>query len=153
MILGSMQDDISDVELKQRWRLYWIQCIFEFSNLKLQHMSWIEGSTAEWPDDDIWSSSFSECMSAYFDVLSLDDGYAKAVEWGNVSQEEAQMASTFNQHAYSYIEPSEDPIEILKDEEWLEVVTLAKEFWNYLKSTVTSQREIDLINKLEKGFC
>jgi len=151
--MGNMQDDISDVELKQRWRLYWIHCIFEFSNTKLQGMSWIEGSDARWPNDEAWLSSFDECNSAYFDNLALDDGYAKAVAAGNVSQEESDKAEAFTKLAYSYIEPSEDPAEILEDTQWLEVVALAKVFWNYLKSTVSSQREIDLIKKLEKDYC
>ncbi len=152
MLMGNMQDDISDIELKQRWRLYWIHCIFEFSSTKLQHMSWIEGAEADWPNGEAWPSSFEECISAYFDNLALEDGYDKAVEAGNVSQDEADKASAFNKLAYFYLEPSEDPQEILEDEEWMEVVALAKELWNYLKTSVTSQREIDLIEKLEKDF-
>ena len=153
MIMANMQDDISDIELKQRWRLYWIHCIFEFSNLKLQEMSWIQGSEANWPDGEVWTSSFDECISAYFDTLSLDDAYEKAVKLGNVSQLEADKGSVFHKFAALYIEPSEDPKEILDDEEWLEVSESAKDFWNYLKDTVTSQREIDLMKKLEKDFC
>ncbi len=148
-----LQEDISDKELKQRWRLYWIHCIFEFSNTKLQKMSWIQGSEANWPEDEVWSSSFEECFSAYFDNLALDDAYVKAVEWGNVSQEEADKAKAFHQLALFYEEPSEDPEDILKDEDWMKVVESAKEFWDYLKVTATSQREIDLMNKLEKEFC
>ena len=153
MIIGNMQDDISDVELKQRWRLYWIHCVFEFSNIKLQQMSWVEGNDANWPTAEGWPSSFDECMSAYFDNLALDNGYAKAVEDGNVSLVEANKAKAFSKLAYTYLEPSEDPVEILEDEEWKEIVVLAKEFWDYLKATVTSQREIDLIKQLESGFC
>ena len=74
-----LTEDISDVELKQRWRLYWIHCIFEFSTIKLQKMSWVEGPEAIWPNDEVWESSFGECMSAYFDTLALDDAYAKAI--------------------------------------------------------------------------
>jgi len=152
MIMTNMQDDISDVELKQRWRLYWLHCIFEFSNIKLQKMSWIQGVQANWPDGEVWSSSFDECMSAYFDTLALDDAYEKAIQWGNVSKLEAQKASVFHKRAALYIEPSEDPEEILKDEEWIEVVASAKDFWDDLKLEITSQREIDLIQKLEKDF-
>ena len=146
------QADISDVELKQRWRLYWIHTIFEFSNLKLQEMSWIEGENASWGDAEVWYSSFDECISAYFDNLALDDQYAKALLAGNVSEEEAQTAASFTTLAYAYLEPSEDPKEILTDPEWLEVVSLAKVFWNYLKTTVTSEREITLMQSLEKEF-
>jgi len=145
--------DISDKELKQRWRLYWLQCIFEFSNTRLQTMSWVQGLEANWPDDEAWPSSFEGCFSAYFDDLALDDGYVKAVQEGNVSQEEADKANAFHVLAYAYIEPSEDPEIIIKDAEWMRIVALAKEYWDYLKMTVTSQREIDLIQKLEKGFC
>lgn len=151
--MRGLQDDISDVELKQRWRLYWIDCIFEFSNTRLQEMAWIQGPQASWPNGEVCSSSFEECNSAYFDNLDLYDGYAKAVEQGNVSQEEADNANAFHTRAASYIEPSEDPSDILNDLEWMEVVESAKEFWDYLKVTVTSQREIDLIKKLEKEFC
>lgn len=147
-----LTEDISDVELKQRWRLYWIHCIFEFSTVKLQKMSWVEGPEAIWPDGEVWESSFGECMSAYFDTLALDDVYAKALAAGNVSQEEANRANTFHMLALLYDEPSENPDEILNDPEWMEVVESAKEFWDYLKSTVTSQREIDLIKKLEQEF-
>jgi hypothetical protein len=142
--------DISDVELKQRWRLYWIYCIFEFSNAKLQEMSWVQGSEANWPNGEVWESSFEECISAYFDNLALDDAYEKAVACGNVSKEEAEKASAFHTLAVFYDEPDENPETILKDPEWLEVVASAKVFWDYLKRTVTSQREIDLMNKLEK---
>ncbi|PHR58434.1 MAG: hypothetical protein COA44_03040 [Arcobacter sp.] len=143
--------DISDVELKQRWRLYWIHCIFEFSNSRLQEMSWIQGTEASWPDE-AWESSFEDCLSAYFDNLALDDAYVKAIENANVSQIEADKARAFHILAYAYIEPSEDPKEILEDPEWIEIVVLAKVFWDYLKVSVTSQREIDLMTKLEKDF-
>jgi len=144
--------DISDVELKQRWRLYWIHCIFEFSSMKLQRMSWIEGAEAHWPEGEVWESSFEECNAAYFDNLALDDAYVKAIEAGNVSKEEALSANAFHQLTYLYIEPSEDPEDILKDPEWIEMVAKAKEFWDYLKTHVTAQREKDLIKKLEKEF-
>ena len=147
------QADISDKELKQRWRLYWIHCVFEFSNIKLQEMSWIQGAKASWPNGEVWYSSFEECQSAYFDTLALDDAYAKAIEAGNVSKEEADKAITFHTLAYSYIEPDEDPELILKDPEWIEVVKSAKKFWDDLRTIVTSQKEIDLMKKLEKEFC
>jgi len=146
------QADISDVELKRRWRLYWIHCLFEFSNIKLQQMSWVEGEKANWGESDVWYSSFDECISSYFDNLALDDNYVKALAAGNVSDEEAQHASAFTTLAYSYLEPSDDPKEILADPEWIVVVNLAKTFWDYLKGSVTSQREIDLMQKLEKEF-
>lgn len=147
-----LQEDINDIELKQRWRLYWIQCIFEFSSIPLQKMSWITNSETEYPNEEGWSSSFEECNTSYFDNLDLYDGYTKAVEQGNVSQEEADKVNTFHKLATSYIEPSEDPEDILKDVDWIEVTEAAKEFWDYLKSTVTSAREIALIEKLEKEF-
>ena len=140
-----LTEDISDIELKQRWRLYWIHCIFEFSNSKLQRMSWVDG-------DEAWPSSFDECMSAYFDTLALDDAYLKAIEAGNVSKDEASMAHAFHMLALLYDEPSENPDEILHDSEWIEVVESAKRFWEYLKVTVTSQREIALMKKLEKDY-
>lgn len=147
-----MQEDISDLELKQRWRLFWLQTIFEFSNTKLQKMAWIQGTDAHWPDGEVWDSSFEECVSAYFETLALDDAYEKAVQWGNVSQEEADRAKHFHLLAVFYDAPDNDPQNILDDEEWLEVVEAAREFWDYLKTTVTSQREINLIQKLEKAF-
>ncbi len=147
-----LQDDISDVELKQRWRLYWLHSIFEFSSVKLQKMSWLQGSDAPWPNGEVWESSFHQCISAYFDNLALDDAYENAIKWGNVSQEEAQRAKTFHTLAVFYDEPDENPELILQDPEWLEVVEAAQEFWNYLKGSVTSQREIDVIQKLEKEF-
>lgn len=150
--MQGLQDDISDVELKQRWRLYWLHCVYEFSNPKLQKMSWVEGSKAAWPDGEVWDSSFYECNSAYFENLALDDAYEKAIASGNVSKEEAQKAKTFHTLAVFYDEPDEDPQSILKDPEWLEVTASAKEFWEYLKTTVTAQREIDLMSQLEKNF-
>ncbi len=147
-----LQEDINDIELKQRWRLYWIQCVFEFSSIPLQKMSWIQGSQTEWLNEEGWSSSFEECNASYFDNLNLYDGYTKAVEQGNVSQEEADRADTFHKLAASYIEPSEDPEDILNDAEWMEVAEAAKEFWDYLKTTVISEREISLMKKLEKDF-
>ena len=141
-----LSEDISDLELKQRWRLYWIHCIFEFSNIKLQKMSWIEGSEA-------WPSSFEECFSAYFDDLALDDTYVRAIKAGNVTQEEASRAHVFHMMALVYEEPDENPEMILNDIEWIKVVESAKGFWDYLKETVTSQREIDLMNSLEQEYC
>jgi len=152
MLMDNLQDDISDIELKQRWRLYWINCIFEFSNLRLQKMSWIEGSEGKWSDAEIWQSSYDECISAYFDNLALDDAYEKALKWGNVSTEEVNEAKEFHQLAAFYMEPNENPQDILNDEEWIEVVASAKGFWEYLKKSVTSQREIDLIKKLEEDY-
>ncbi|MEA3371845.1 MAG: hypothetical protein U9Q40_10950 [Campylobacterota bacterium] len=146
------QEDISDKELQQRWRLYWIHSVFEFSNIKLQRMSWIEGTEASWPNDEPWDSSYEECFSAYFDTLALDDAYAKAIKQGNVSKEEAEMATAFHSLLVLYIEPDENAESILKDPEWMELVTSAKEFWDYLKGTVTSQREIELMKKLENEY-
>ena len=148
----NLTEDISDIELKQRWRLYWIHCIFEFSNSSLQRMSWTQCSEVSWPDNEPWESSFEECTSAYFDNLSLYDEYEKAIEMGNVSKEEAEEAKVFHALAYSYIEPSEDPKEILQDVEWIQITEEAKAFWRYLKNTVSSQREITLMNQLEKDF-
>jgi hypothetical protein len=147
-----LQDDINDVELKQRWRLYWIHCIFEFSSTTLQEMAWVQGSEADWPNGEDLSSSFEECNASYFDNLDLYGGYAKAIDQGNVSKEEADSANAFHMLAASYIEPDDDPELILNDAEWLEVVDSAKTFWDYLKTNVTAQREIDLIKKLEKEF-
>ena len=147
-----MQDDISDIELKQRWRLFWIQSIFEFSSLELQERLWIKNTTANQTNKEIWESSYDECISAYFDTLGLYDAYEKALEFGNVSQEELKKVSRFHTLAAYYEEPSQDPQDILKDPEWLELVTEAKEFWKYLKANLRSQRERQLINKLEKEY-
>jgi hypothetical protein len=147
-----MQDDINDIELKQRWRLYWIYSIFELSNIKLQEVSWITNDTKSLNEKNIWSSSFEESTSAYFDNLSLFDGYDKAIKYGNVTQEEAQNAAGFHTLLYMYDEPSDNPKEILQDEEWLEVTQAVKTFWNYLKNSVTSQREIELVKELEKNY-
>ena len=148
-----MQEDIIEKELTQRWRLYWIHCIFEFSNTKLQEMAWIEGPEANWPNNEDLSSSFEEYNSSYFDNLDLYNGYIKAVERGNVSKDEADRVNAFHTLAALYDEPSDNPEDILKDSEWMEVVESAKDFWTYLKTTVTSEREIDLMKKLEKEFC
>lgn len=139
------QADISDVELKQRWRLYWINCIFDFSSLKFQELSWVNKS-------EKWPSSFEECNAAYFDNLALYKGYVKAVEAGNVTQIEAKKASSFHDLANFYDEPSDNPADILKDEEWLEVVEAAGLFWTYLKETLTEPREVERMEKLEKEF-
>jgi hypothetical protein len=144
--------DVSDVELKQRWRIYWLQTVFEFSSRRLQRMSWMEGESADWPDGEVWPSSFERSQEAYFDDLALDDNYEKAIQWGNVTQEEADHAQSFHQLLVFYDEPSDDPETIIADPEWLEVVEAAQAFWNYLKTTVTSQREINLMQKLEKDF-
>ncbi len=139
------QADISDVELKQRWRLYWINCIFDFSSLKFQELSWVNNS-------EKWPSSYEQCTSAYFDNLGLYKGYEKAIQAGNVSEIEALKASTFHDLANFYDEPSQDPQDILNDEEWLEVVEAAGVFWTYLKETLTHPREVERIEKLEKEF-
>ncbi|MEA1982084.1 MAG: hypothetical protein U9N39_00955 [Campylobacterota bacterium] len=139
--MRGLQDDISDIELKQRWRLYWIHTIFEFSSIELQKSSWLQGE-----------SSFYESTSAYFEILALDDAYEKAVKYGNVSKEEAQAAQTFHTLLVFYDEPSEDPQTVLEDPEWMEVVETAKEFWSKLKMMISSQKEIELIEKLEKEF-
>ncbi|MDF1884156.1 hypothetical protein JHD49_09410 [Sulfurimonas sp. SAG-AH-194-C21] len=139
------QADISDVELKQRWRLYWINCIFDYSSLKFQELSWVNNSQK-------WPSSFAECTSAYFDNLGLYKGYAQAIAAGNVSEVEAQKASTFHDLANFYDEPSQNPRDILGDEEWLEVVEAAAILWVFLKDTLSEPREIQLIEKLEKEF-
>ena len=147
-----LTQDVSDIELKQRWRLYWIHCIFEFSNIKLQEMAWFNADDTLWPNNEVWESSFEECLSAYFDTLALYDGYAKAIQAGNVTEEEASEAKSFHTLAFLYDEPDEGLDMILEDPQWIEVVESAKEFWNYLKTNVTAQREIELINKLEKEF-
>lgn len=66
-----MQDDVSDIELKQRWRLYWIYSIFELSNIRIQEVSWMKNDTKSLDEENIWSASFAESTSAYFDNLSL----------------------------------------------------------------------------------
>lgn len=152
MLMANLQDDVSDIELKQRWRLYWIGTIFEFANTNLQKIAWLNAVTAEWPDGEAWVSSYEELIEAYFDILALDDAYENALKWGNVSQEEADQAKEFHILAAFYTEPDNDPKSILHDEEWLEVTDAAKDFWHYLKENVTASREIELIQKLEKQF-
>ena len=147
-----MQDDVNDIELKQRWRLYWIYSIFELSNIRLQEASWMKNGTKNLNEENIWSTSFAESTSAYFDNLSLFDGYEKAIKYGNVMQEEAQNAAVFHALLCMYDEPSDNPEDILQDEEWIEVTQAAKTFWNYLKNSVTSQRELDLVSELEKNY-
>jgi len=151
MGLENLQDDVSDIELKQRWRLYWIHAIFEFSNVKLQKMAWVEPEKTQWPDE-VWDSSYEACISAYFDTLALDDAYKKAVEVGNVTKEEAEMAQEFHTLAAWYMEPSSEAMEIINDEEWLEVVEAAQGFWNFLKAEVSAPREKALIAKLEADY-
>lgn len=152
MLMANLQDDISDKELKQRWRLYWLQTIFELANINLQKMAWIEQDNAKWPDDEAWISSFDESMSAYFDILALDDAYEKALANGNVSTKEAEAAQKLHQHILAYIEPSEDPHEILNDEEWIELTHVAQELWQRLKENITSSREKELIDDLQQKF-
>jgi hypothetical protein len=115
-------------------------------------MAWIQGAQADWPNGELIDSSFEGCLSAYFDDLALDDAYAKAVEWGNVSKEEADQAKEFHQLVVFYDEPSNNPEDILNDAEWMKVVDSAKAFWDYLKATIKSEREIQLMKKLEKEF-
>ncbi len=62
-----MKEEVSAEELNQRWRLNWIDCIFEFSNIQFQKMLWIEGSSAKWPNDQELVSDFNECFADYFD--------------------------------------------------------------------------------------
>ncbi len=140
-----VQADISDVELKQRWRLYWINCIFDYSSLKFQELSWVNHSQK-------WPSSFTECTTAYFDNLGLYKGYEKAIQAGNVSEKEALKASTFHDLANFYDEPSQNPQDILEDEEWLEIVEAANILWAYLKETLNEPREVQRMEKLEKEF-
>lgn len=152
MLMTSLQDDISDIELKQRWRLYWLQTIFEFANINLQKMAWIQKENSDWPDKEAWESSFYECTSAYFDILALNDAYEKAVLWKNISKQEAEHAKKFHQLLVFYMEPSSDASDILADQEWLEVVNAAKEFWLYLRKYITAKRELELINELENKY-
>ena len=149
-MLGRIEEDISDTELKARWRLYWIQTVCEFAHLKLQQKLWIEGGV--WLDGAVWVSSFEECMEAYFDHLALDDGYKKVLQWGNVTPQEAHMAQTFTKLALAYIEPDENPLEILKDPDWIEVTIAAQHFWERLKATLTAPREITLVQKLQEAY-
>ncbi len=147
-----LQDDVDDIELKQRWRLYWIYSVFELSNIKLQESSWMKSETQGVNEENIWSSSFAESSSAYFDNLALFEGYDKAVKYGNVTQEEAQNAAAFHALFCLYDEPSDNPADILQDEEWIEVTQAAKTFWRYLKNNTKSQRELDLVQELEKNY-
>ncbi len=143
--------DISDIELKQRWRLYWIHCLFEFANPNLQRMAWIDPEQASWPDE-VWDSSFESCNDAYFEHLDLYDLYETALTQGNVSAEEVEHVKDFHNKALGYIEPDDNPEAILSDPQWIEVTQAAKTFWKYLKETVSSDREIELMNKLEREF-
>ena len=135
-----LQDDINDIELKQRWRLYWLESVFEFSSTSMQKKLWKS------------NSDFKKCISAYFDDLALYDAYEKALKSQNVSKQEVEASKTFHTLAVFYDESEESPETILQDPEWIEVVEAAQEFWNFLKKTVTSQRELDLIENLEKEF-
>lgn len=147
-----LQDDISEIELKQRWRLYWIATIFEFSHLDLQEKFWFSDSQLTRSKSELFSSSYADSYSAYFEILALDDAYEAALKSNNVSSEEAKNAQAFHNLLVFYDEPWETSELMIEDPEWRELVNTAQKFWNYLERTLTSQREIDLIKKMKKEF-
>jgi len=148
-----MPEQVSKEELNQRWRLTWIESIFEFSNLKYQKILWVDGSMEQWPDDQERRSDFYDCYADYFDGQWLNKGYSIHVKEGRVSQKEAEVAQEFHLLADAYHQiASDDPEIILKDLEWIRITKSAKKLWDYLKDTTTSPREIELMNSLDRDF-
>lgn len=146
---------MSDTELRINWRLSWIASLYEFANPKLQYMSWVEGPSANWPKDLVWCSSPTECFCGYFDDLALGDrdgGYAKTIQEGLVSEEEASLVATFNSLAKKYNGPVDDPIKVLNDQNWKIVTREASLAWNQLRKIILEPIEIKKMEELERAF-
>ena len=137
------------------WRTRWLESVYEFANLKLQHMSWVEGPSANWSSGEIWCSSYSECFCKYFDDLSLTEesgGYKARVLEGLISSKEANLALNFHTAANGYSRSIDNDLFVIEDPNWKLVVDEAIELWLKLKNCLTSTNDSLVIKSLEQKF-
>ena len=136
------KDQPSDEVLRERWRLNWLQCIQEISDLKQQKAMWLDPKNT----NPHWS--FSEYMCSYFDDCWLNDddgGYDRKVEDGWVNNEEIAAVAPFHNLFKVYQPPNNahhDDKAILNDPAWLKIVSLALDAQQLLKNLVSNDQEL-----------
>lgn len=110
-------------ELRSGWRMRWLSSIKDFADEETQRRVWPD------PANTNPHYSFVECFCCYFDDLDLsDDGYARALDEGLVSEAEVAAVADFHNFTDTYESPTDDYDHqaILMDANWTEVVALAK---------------------------
>ena len=108
-------------------------------------MSWVDGPSANWPDDKVWVSSFDECFCGYFDDLALDDGFEFLVREQLLSTAEVRLTASFHKIAADFdpIDPTAADELILVDDKWRHVTHEAARAWNALKAQFRDREDLE----------
>jgi hypothetical protein len=132
----------SDSELRKRWRLMWLQCVQEMSDLDQQKTFWLDPTNT----NPHWS--FVEYSCGYFDDCWLSDhdgGYQRKLAQGWMNDEEIAAVREWHRLFKTYRPPGGDDYNdkaILEDPKWLEVVRLAGEARQCLARILSDEQEL-----------
>lgn len=139
-----------DSELRKDVRLRWLESLFELSHYDFQRRVWLEAEVENYVSD------FTEAVCTYFDDLDLGNGLAKFVEEGFITENEAKIYFEFHKQFEEYVDRPEKKAlsdsKILRDIEWINLTSLAKENWEKLKQVLIDKTEVDYVNELENKF-
>jgi hypothetical protein len=139
-----------DTELRKNIRLRWFESLFELSHYEFQKKVWLEAAIENYVSD------YTEAVCTYFDDLDLGSGLGKFTEEGFISKDEAEIFLEFHNQFEEYVDRPEKKAlsdsKILRDIEWINLTSLAKENWEKLKEVLIDKTEVDYVNELENKF-
>lgn len=125
---------------KTEWRILWLDSINELTTLELQEKSWRRKIIIT--DSPHWS--YGEFICCYFDDLLYYE-YSHFIKTNWITQEEYDIIKNWHNKLtkYSPKNNNEHPNAILKDKDWLEIVTLGEK---------TRLRLIEVVPDFEKKY-
>lgn len=139
-----------DLELRKNVRFRWFESLFELSHYNFQRKVWLEASIENYVSD------YTEAVCKYFDDLDLSNGLGKFVREGFITEDEAKIFFEFHNQFDEYVDRPEkkelNDSKILRDIEWINLTSLAKENWQKLKKVLVDKTEVDYVNELENKF-
>jgi hypothetical protein len=131
-----------DPEFRRRWRLNWLWCLNEFSDIDLQRRMWLDPANR----NPHWS--YVEIMCSYFDDVIGERTYAALVAEGLISAEEATVVSVLHTLLDSHEAPGGDDwnaVRLLADPAWQAIVTEAKKANRRLAEYLVDPAEKDAL--------
>lgn len=141
---------MKNTEARHNIRKRWLSLLFEFGHIEFQNRLWINDRHPE------IEGSHSETICEYFDDLVLDDGYDFFIKNGVIEVAEYDIIAAFHQRLESYtnnVKKKDLPdSQILEDQEWLALISIAQVNWGKLKSVIQDKRELDYMYELERKY-
>ena len=131
----------ADAKLRASWRAQWLAAIREIADQGEQRATWLN------PNSGNPHYSFVECMSGYFDDLSLngEEGYGGRLEEGLLTTDEVAAVAALHSILSSYSAPAADDYDhesILSDPAWWVVTAEARNTIERLRDLLGDPEEL-----------